>query len=70
MSQAGILQNDVNVVLPQLKVALHEEVAAGLIRLPTKPTTYDDMKSYVISIDANEREVRQLKRQNVPSLLR
>lgn len=66
MHQAEISTTDVNVVLPQLKVALREEVVAGLIRLPTKPTTYDAMKLYIISIDAQEHEIRQLKRQNVP----
>lgn len=70
MHQAGISTTDVNVVLPQLKVALREEVAAGLIRLPTKPTMYDDMKSYIISIDAAEREVRLLKKQNTPQPFR
>ena len=54
ISQAEIPKTDVNVILLQLKVALQEEVAAGLIHLHTKPTTYDDMKSYIISIDAAE----------------
>ena len=67
MSQAGISTSDTNVVLPQLKAALNLDVAMGIVRLPDSAIkTYDDMKSYAIKIDAQEREVRQMRRQNAP----
>ena len=66
MSEAGILRTDTNIVLPQLKSALREEVTMGLIRLPTKPTTYEDMKMFVIDIDAQEQEIRHLRHQHAP----
>lgn len=68
MTQAGIKTSDTNIMLPQLKAALRPDVATGLICLPTKPMTYNDMKSYVVSIDVDEREVCKLRKQMVVHL--
>lgn len=69
MSQAGIPTSDVNVVLPQVKRAIHPDVQAAVIRNPTKPKTYDELKAFVIAADANERELAELRRRNRPAFI-
>ena len=66
MGQADIPTTATNVIFPQLRMALHPSVSAGIIRLPTEPTSYQAYKTAAIRIDANERTIRQLQQPTVP----